>query len=168
MSDNNALNLVDQLLNNEKDGKKPVAKKQTKVYKKKKVTGPAEFKGNPGFDPDKKEAYWAGDTLKISKEMKEKAHLPDDAFIVVVKTPTSCAEASVFCPWYSIHGWGASTMDAVEACINNIADYWKNYPDLAEALVTNFEGYTPRRKQLSSLLPKKDGSAADILMAEGL
>lgn len=149
----NALNLVDQLLANE--GKEEKVKK---VYKKR-VTKP-EVKPNTG--------YWEGDILQISKEDKEKAGLPADAFIVVMDTPTSLREASVFCPWYSIYGWGESTMDAVSACLSNIVAYKNNHPTAAAELVQSFKGWEPKRKPLANLKKESKKGVADILKSEGL
>lgn len=169
MSDD-ALNMVDQLLSNEgvspnKKSKK-VAKKR--AFKKKPVSGPGEVELNSKYDPDAPQEYWPGDTIKLTKDMREKARLPDDAFMVCSQTPTMFRQASVYCPWYSIYGWGASTRDAMEACAQNIADYWKRFPDKAQEILDNFKGYKPLKRSLRELKQEAEKSMADILEGEGL
>jgi hypothetical protein len=162
MADNNALNLVDTLLNNEK----PDKPKQKKVFiKKKRPSEPGEYKGNPRYNPDEPQEYWPGDTIQISDEDKKNTRLPANAFLVATQTPSFHIEACVYCPWYSIYGWGESTRGAIDACINSIVEYWENYPIQAQAIVDGFEGFTPKQKKLKNLRNKDMG---EILMDEGL
>jgi len=163
MVDNNALNLVDQLLNNEKADK---PQKQKKVFIKKKPVKPGEYTGNSKYNPDEPQKYWPGDTINLSEKNRELTKLPSDAFLVLTQTPSFHVEACVYCPWYSIYGWGASTKAAIDACINNIGEYWKNYPDKAQVIVDGFKGFVPKAKKLKNL--RKKDNLAEIMMDEGL
>jgi hypothetical protein len=144
----NALNLVDQMLENENK----ISTKETKrQYEKKQVDGPCEVCVNEDFDPNLKEEYWPGDTIKLSEEMRQRTGLDKDAFVVVSQYATAYKEACVYCPWYSMYGWGASTMAAFKACIDNIAKWREQYPEQAKELLLKFKGYKPSKRPLHTL-----------------
>lgn len=164
MSDD-ALKMVDQLLSNEQSPKKKNIGGQQKF--KKRTVVPVDLDLNKGYDPDAPQEYWPGDTINLTQEMLKKTRLPTDAFMVAVQTPSPFREASVYCPWYSIYGWGANTRDAMEECAQNIADYWKRFPDKAQALLDSYKEEKPKKRSICELKSKAQ-SVADILEDEKL
>ena len=127
---NDELNLVDQLIQNEKKDK---PKKQTKVYKKAYSEGKDDWVGNPGFDANEPQDFWPGDILKLSSEMKNDS-LPKDFLLVLTKTPSANTEACVYSPHFCIYGWAESTRAAMLTCIKNVTDYIKNNKEAAQEL----------------------------------
>ena len=157
------LSLVEQLLSNESPTNKEGGR--TKTYKKAKKTSVMDAELNKGFDPDAVQEYWQGDLLKMNKDMLRRTRLGNECYLVVTQTPSFFRQASVYCPWYKISGWGDTTIKAMEACVNNVASYWENYPEAAAELLLNYDG---RAESLKTLADDANKSAAKILEEEGL
>jgi hypothetical protein len=136
---NNELDIVDELLANEKPAKIPIGTKSAKNEKK------------PKQD-------WGGDCLNISEKEKLPVGLPLESYLIIKEIGTPNSSACVYDPVHWIYGWGADTMSAVRDCLNNIRDWRKQNPDLIQDYV---EGWQERLEKYGHPF-KADDKGVDV------
>jgi len=153
----NELDIVDELLGNEgiADCHKPRKKKAKRInldkdtpdedYDPEAVVEPhvkhmdPVVKGRDASEKVKDRRDWIGDCHKLSKEEKEGAGLPENAYLVINCIGNANASACVHDPVHRIYGWGEDTLEAVKNCLQNIREWRAEFPELIPDLIKGFE-----------------------------
>jgi hypothetical protein len=156
---NNELDLVSQLLKNDK---------KEVLAESKKVEGPKDAKSE-----NKPKAHYPGDCMNISMKDKQDAGLPQEAYIVVKQIGTPNQHACVYDPVHWIYGWGEDTMSAVRDCLYNIKEYRKSKPkELIDELISGWQerlkqyGHPLKPRNTIMEIPKASSKAARLSSTE--
>jgi hypothetical protein len=128
----NELDIVNNLIKNEKPAK---AQKDEAVKIPHVKHMVPEVKGTDASKEKKSQPHWPGDCIPLTKEQIAKASLPEKSYLYVKTIPGPNSIASVYDPVHWIYGWGETTPEAINDCIENIHNWRLENPELiADAL----------------------------------
>lgn len=173
----NELDIVDQLLKNDKPAAeapkktKPAVKDvEESFHTREEVVVAKEphvkwmdptVKGRDATSERKDKPHWTGDCHKLSDKEKQFAGLPAEAYLYVKDVGGPNSSACVYDPVHWIYGWGNDTMEAVKDCLNNIRNWRAENPALVEELIKGWEERLVNHKHPFNFTPKVEASTVN-------